>query len=122
MYRQVQRVRDSLGQLEGVLREAILAEEFPEMTRLGTDAMVMIDQMIQTLHAGENEHNLGEPDLDARLLDAGRHQLGLAWSVAERMALAKDVREARGFLLDVKTAADLAAAYLAGSMGEEFQV
>ncbi|HZU11382.1 MAG TPA: hypothetical protein VFB58_00955 [Chloroflexota bacterium] len=122
MYRQVQHVRNTLGQLDSVLREAILADDLPAMVRLGTDGMAMIDQVIQALRRGAGEHDPGEPRVNQSMVDAAQRQLSLAWNRIEALALASDARGARAALLDSKTSVDLAAAYVAGALGEEFQI
>lgn len=122
MYRQVQQVRDNLAPLERTVREAILADTVEDMTRLGTDAMAMVDQMLFTLKGGQQDHPMGEPRVDPNLVDAGQRQLNEAWSRAESLALAKNPTQVRGILVDVKTAVDLAAAYIAQALGTELEI
>jgi hypothetical protein len=122
MYRQVQQVLDKMSVLQRELRAGIVASSTQEMSTRGSMSMALIDEMIETLRRGAQVHDTGEPEVNADLVGAAQRALDLAWARIEKLALGTDTTLMREALLDSKTYVDLTAAYVAASLGTEFEV
>lgn len=122
MYRQVQQVLDRMSPLQNELRAGILGDSTQEMSTRGTMAMAIIDEMIETLRRANRPDEAGQPEVNTTLVDAARRALNLSWARVEAIALGTNTSVMRQALLDSKTYADLAAAYIAASIGLEFEV
>lgn len=122
MYRDVQSIRDTMLNLDRTVRAGILADSTRDMSARASEGMAMVDQVLQTLRT---TLNTGSTDSDLKverpLLEAAQRALDHAWSRAERVAIGNSASEMREYLVDFKTWADFATAYLSAALGSELE-
>jgi hypothetical protein len=117
-YRTVQGIRNNMVNLQQALRSAFLADSTNEMGRHATEAMAIVDEMLRTLRTDESGSDAGEGDqADQTLLQSAERALTQAWDRAEKVTLATSLPEMRERLLDFKTLADFADAYVSAALG-----
>jgi hypothetical protein len=106
--------------LQQALRSATLADSTEEMGRHASDAMAIVDDVLQMLRPGGRETEDSRRDAaDPQLVRAAERALTQAWDRAEKVSLAGSVVDMRARVLDFKTFADFADAYLSASLGSE---
>ena len=122
MYRDVQSIRDTMLNLDRTVRAGILADSTRDMSARASEGMAMVDQVLQTLRTTLNTGST-ESDLKVErpLLEAAQRALDHAWSRAERVARGNSASEMREYLVDFKTWADFATAYLSAALGSELE-
>lgn len=127
MFREVHEVHRKVQDLQGQIRSAILADTTPDMTRFGGSAQALVDEVLLRLRRTQSEGAAAEQDVpkeervERRFVDAAANSLNLAWSSAESVGLGTNVSEMRARLLDLKTHADFAEAYLHAALGTEME-
>jgi len=119
MYREVQHIRDNVAGVQREVNAGILAESTRDITAHTSQAMALIDGLIQSLNnlnrSGNNE------GVEPQLVDATGRALNRAWVQAERVAIGSSVAEMRQALVDCKTFVDYAEAFVSASLGVELE-
>lgn len=106
--------------LQQALRSALLADSTDDMSRHASEAMAFVDEMLQSLRSDRGGSDTGRSDqADPTLLRSAEHALTQAWDRAEKVSLATSLSGMRERLLDFKTLADFADAYISAALGAE---
>jgi hypothetical protein len=122
IYRRVQTVRDSMDELQSALHDAILSDNTRDMSARAEDAQAITDRLLRDLGNAIGQAWSGQSERVQRsFVEAAISSLRIAWADAEKVGLGTSVAEMRARLLDFKTQADYAAAYLRGALGVEQQ-
>lgn len=119
-FRTLQGARDRMVPLQRALQSAVLADSTEDMGRHATEAMAIVDEVLERLRAGGSGEAVDRTDAqDRSLAQAAERALTQAWDRAEKVSLATSVSDMRARVLDFKTFADFADAYLTASVGTE---
>ena len=125
MYREIRAVQSTVEGLQSHIRDALLATSTREMIehagRAHVSAAAAKEELDRLLGSGysEDDSTFGEPRVDRRFVDAANHALSVVITEAEKVALGVDVESMRARLIDFKTRADYADAYLRVAVGME---
>jgi CO dehydrogenase/acetyl-CoA synthase delta subunit len=119
-YRTVQEIRDTMADLEQTLRDGLLADSTRVMSEKATEAMAIVDGMLQALRDGASVGGGDRQDHSTEnLLKAAERALTFAWNRGEKVALGTSTEDMRARILDFKTYADFANAYVSAALGTE---
>ena len=125
MYREIRAVQSTVEELQSHIRDALLATTTREMIEhsgrahvSATAAKEELDRLLAPLYRDEHP-SFGDPHVDRRYVDAANRKLSVVITEAEKVALGVDVESMRTRLIDFKTCADYADAYLRVAVGME---
>jgi CO dehydrogenase/acetyl-CoA synthase delta subunit len=120
MYRTAQGIRENMVDLEQTLRQGLLSGTTQDISDSATRAMALVDGMLQALRSGFEVGGGDRQDHSTQnLLKAAERALTLAWDRGEKVSLGTSANEMRERLLDFKTYADFANAYVSAALGTE---
>lgn len=124
IYRETQSARDRMEDLQGKLREAILAERTRDILAFSGEAQTIADQLTRSLENALKEGGSGGGSSYGRRVEQGFvHLAARALSMAvvdgEKVALGQDALGMRNRLFDFKTHVDFADAYLHAALGAD---
>lgn len=117
MYREVQQIRDDIQTVQKAVRAGLLADTTRDISSYTSEAMALIDGLIQRLGGMSVD---GAEDVEPALVRAAGRALNQAWVQSERVGVGSTVPAMREALVDCKTFIDYAEAYTAASLGVEF--
>jgi hypothetical protein len=123
VYRQIREVQSIVETLQSHLRDALPSTSTRDMVEHAGRAQVSAvaaKQELDSLVSGEDEDtssSFGEPRIDSTYVDAANRSLSIAITEAEKLALGLDVDSMRARMIDFKTRADFADAYLRAAIG-----
>lgn len=118
MYHEIRAVQSTVEDLQSHIRDVLQATTTRETIEHAGRAHVSAaaaKEELDTLLDGryrENESSFGEPRVDRRYVDAANRALTILVTEAETIALGVDVESMRARVIDFKTRADYADAYL----------
>ncbi len=125
MYREIRAVQSTVEELQSHIRDALLATTTRETIEHAGRAQVSavaakeeLDRLLDPRYR-DDETSFGEPRVDRRFVDAATRALSVVITEAEKVALGVDVESMRTRLIDFKTRADYADAYLRIGVGTE---
>jgi hypothetical protein len=125
MYREIRAVQSIVEALQSHIGDSLLSTSTRDMIehtgRAHVSALAAKDQLDLLLdrHYTEDESSFGEPRVDRRFVDAANRALSVVITEAEKVALGTDIESMRARLIDFKTRADYANAYLRVAVGKE---
>jgi hypothetical protein len=125
MFRRAHNARDRMQDLQIRLRSGLLADTTRDMSAYSGDAQTLINELLTALRetlaerGTSAQENSDEVKIERRFIDAAANSLNLAWASAEDVGAGTDIAEMRARLLEVKTHADFAHAYLNAALGTE---
>jgi hypothetical protein len=117
LYRATREVEDKLDVLERHLRAALLADDTRTISAETAAAQALTVEILDRLKTALARVDDGDPD--HRFIQAAVNCLSDAWNNAEKVGLGASAAEMRARLIDFKTPADYAAAYLRMAIGYE---
>lgn len=117
MYREIRALTTQLDELFARLRAALLAEDTREIGTAATTAQAMMVELLNAVKALAASE--GRQDADIRFVRAALASLEGAWESAQKVALGTSASEMREYVVDIKTNADYARAYLQAAVGAE---
>ena len=123
MYREIREVQSTIDSLQTHLRDALISTSTRDMVEHNGRAQVSAvaaKEVLDRLLSGrgvDGETAFGEPRIEARFVEAADRSLGRAITEAESLALGVDVDSMRARVVDFKTQADYADAYLRAAVG-----
>lgn len=125
MYREIRAVQSTVEALQSHIRDALLSTSTRDMIehsgRAHVSAVAAKEELDRLLDSGyaEDESSFGEPRVDRRFVNAANRVLSIVITEAEKVALGVDIDSMRARLIDFKTPADYADAYLRVAVGKE---
>jgi hypothetical protein len=125
MYREIRAVQSIVEALQSHIGDALRATSTRDMIehagRAHVSAVAAKEELDRLLGSGyqESETSFGDPHVDPRYVDAANRALSVVITEAEKIALGVDVDSMRARLIDFKTRADYADAYLRVAVGME---
>jgi hypothetical protein len=125
MYREIRAVQSIVEALQSHIGDSLLSTSTRDMIehtgRAHVSALAAKDQLDRLLDRQytEDESSFGEPRVDRRFVDAANRALSVVITEAEKVALGTDIESMRARLIDFKTRADYADAYLRVAVGKE---
>lgn len=125
MYREIRAVQSTVEALQAHVRDALLSTSTREMLehtgRAHVSAVASKEALDRLLDGSDRsaEASFGDPHVNPRYVDAANRALGNVITDAEKVALGVDVDSMRARLIDFKTQADYADAYLRVAVGME---
>lgn len=117
MYREIREQFGKATSLEQYLRRALLADDTRVMSTESANAQSVTLELSHALRKALDE--TGPDDANRTLVEAAATSLNLAWSYAEKVALGTSPTDMRAYIVDFKTKADHAVAYLHAAIGGE---
>jgi hypothetical protein len=123
MYREIREVQSTVEALQTHVRDALLSTSTRDMVehtgRAQVSAVAAKEELDRLLdgHDADDPSSFGEPRVESRFVDAANRSLGVAITEAEKLTLGVDVDSMRARLVDFKTLADFADAYLQAAVG-----
>jgi hypothetical protein len=117
LYRATREVEDKLDVLERHLRAALLADDTRTISGETAAAQALTVEILDRLKAALAHGD--EADPDHRFVRSAVSCLSDAWNNAEKVGLGTNAAEMRARLIDFKTPADYAAAYVRLAVGSE---
>ena len=124
LYQDVRQAVRRMDRIHAPLRQAILADSTPQMAEWGTQAQTALNQLLGLLEEAL-QSNIDSPEtltsegqVERVLVQAAVSALQRAGTQAQRLFLGTDVSSVRAGLLDFKTQADFADAYLRAAIGD----
>lgn len=117
LYRVTRQLEDKLDALDNHLRAALLADDTRTISTEAAAAQALTVDVLDRLKAALAQ--VDENDPDHRFTQAAITCLTHAWNNAEKVGLGTSASEMRSRLIDFKTPADYAAAYLRMAIGYE---
>lgn len=125
MYREIRAVQSIVEELQSHIRDALLSTSTRDMIehtgRAHVSAVAAKEELDRVLddRYTEGESSFGEPRVDRRYVDAANRSLSVVITEAEKVALGTDAESMRARLIDFKSHADYADAYLRVATGME---
>jgi len=119
MYREIRDAQHIMESILNHVRTAILAENTRDMNEYAGAAQAGIVRVKQRLVGINDEGDGGGPHVDRHFLETAVTALERAFAQAEHVAMAVNTGEMRAYLVDFKTYADHADAYLRAALGME---
>lgn len=125
MYRTIHDVQRRMPDLTQSINAAILADDTRDIASHGGAAMTIIDDVLHTLrdaldHEGTSlADEQPEVHLEQRFVQAAADAFTVAWNYVEAIGGGTDVSSMRASMVDGKTHADYAVAYLTAALGEQ---
>lgn len=125
MYREIREVQSMVDVLLTHVRDALLATSTRDMVehngRAHTSAVSAKEQIDRILsrEGDDGGTSFGEPRVESRFVEAANRQLSAAISEAEKIELGVDLESMRERVIDFKTRADYAGAYLRVAVGTD---
>ena len=120
MYRQLQEVMRRLPDMQEKIRASLLSDNIREMTTLADEAHAIAEDVKFDLDHLLNNSD-GSEEGERRFAQAALDSLQSAILNAQKVALATNVNETRARVLEFKTRADYADAYLHAALGFEME-
>lgn len=123
MYREIREVQSTVDALLTHVRDALLATSTRDMVehngRAQVSAVSAKEELDKLLggQGNDDETPFGEPRVESRFVHAANRALSVAISEAEKIALGVDLESMRARVIDFKTRADYADAYLRAAVG-----
>ncbi len=117
MYREIRACGPKLDELDSQLRTALLAEDTRQIGTAATTAQALALELLRTLK--EQSDSGSDSDVNPAFVAAAISSLNRAWQHAESVALGTNATEMRAHVVDFKTSADFARAYLRAAIGTE---
>lgn len=128
MYREIRNVQSMVEALQAHVRDALLSTATRDMVEHAGRAQVSAaaaKEGLDSVLAGQADgaaNSMGEPRVEARFVHAANRSLSIAITEAEKVALGVDVDSMRARLIDFKSRADFADAYLRAALGIDSEV
>jgi hypothetical protein len=125
MYREIRAVQSTVEALQSHIGDALLSTSTRDMIehtgRAHVSAVAAKEELDRLLGSRptEDESSFGEPRVDPRFVEAANRALSTVITEAEKVALGIDIESMRARLIDFKTRADYADAYLRVAVGME---
>ncbi|MGH2447293.1 MAG: hypothetical protein ACRDFS_01620 [Chloroflexota bacterium] len=120
LYRQIQEAQRRMTDLEEQLRSGILATEIRDMAAYAGNAHAIAEDVKYDLDAALNEGEIGEQS-EQQFVQAALDSTRDAILAAQKVALGTTIDEVRAWMLDFKTHADYADAYLHAALGHQME-
>src|SRR5947209_8007143 len=124
MDREIRAVQSTVEELQVHIRDALLATTTREMVEHAGRAHVSaaaakeeLDRLLDPLY--RDDTSFGEPKVDRTYVGAANRRLSVVITEAEKIALGVDTESMRARLVDFKSCADYADAYLRVAAGME---